>query len=241
VTDFSWFAWPMLALAAGVWALAPLGQQVLARGVVFIDLAVAQAAAAAALAATSWLGHPSGWQVQLAAAAGALLCAAGVAGLARAWPDQREALIGLAYVAGASLAMLVARADPHGREHLGALLAADVLWAGGEQVATMAAGALAVAWLQVRARLARDAWFFPTFAVVASLAVPVLGLFLVFATLIAPALWQRRGAPAWLARGGAIAATAAGMSASWMLDAPSGVCVALALALFGAGSVLLRR
>jgi zinc/manganese transport system permease protein len=138
--------------------------------------------------------------------------------------------------------MLAARGDPHGREHIGALLAADVLWAGPEQVAWMAACALAVALLQAGAgRLARDAWFFPSFAVVASLAVPVLGLFLVFAALIAPALWQQRGAPAWAARAGAVAAAGAGLAASWVFDAPSGVCVALVLALFGAGSAALRR
>jgi len=44
-----WFLTPMVALLLGLLALAPLGTQVLARGVVFIDLAVAQAAAAAAL------------------------------------------------------------------------------------------------------------------------------------------------------------------------------------------------
>ena len=244
MSELGWFVLPVLALAAGVLALAPLGQQVLARGVVFIDLAVAQAAAAAALAATTWLDHPPTWQVQIAAAAGALACAALVAGLARAWPAQREALIGLSYVAGASLAMLAARGDPHGREHLSALLAADVLWAGPEQVAWMAGCALAVALLQAgragRTRLARDAWFFPSFAIVASLAVPVLGLFLVFAALIAPALWQQRGAPAWAARAGTVVAAGAGLAASWVFDAPSGVCVALALALFGAGSVLRR-
>jgi zinc/manganese transport system permease protein len=236
----AWFLLPVLALAAGVLALAPLGTQVLARGVVFIDLAVAQAAAAAALAATTWLDHPPTWQVQIAAAAGALACAALVAGLARRWPAQREALIGLSYVAGASLAMLAARGDPHGREHLSALLAADVLWAGGEQLAWMAACAVAVAALQAAGggRLSRDAWFFPLFAIVASLAVPVLGLFVVFAALIAPALWQHRGSSAAVARAGAVVATGAGLAASWVLDAPSGVCVALALALFGGGSVI---
>ena len=43
-----WYLTPMAALLLGLLALVPLGTQVLARGVVFIDLAVAQAAAAAA-------------------------------------------------------------------------------------------------------------------------------------------------------------------------------------------------
>jgi zinc/manganese transport system permease protein len=155
-----------------------------------------------------------------------------VAWLSRLWPQQREALIGLLYVSGASMALLGAGQDPHGRERLGQLLAADVLWADWPQVMVLTACALAVAasrrWLQ------RDAVFYPGFALVASLAVPVLGLFVVFAALIAPALWQRAGWSAVGAGLGAMAASAFGLLASWMFDVPSGASVALALSGFGA-------
>ena len=232
----AWFLMPVAALMLGVVALAPLGAQVLARGVVFIDLAVAQAAAAAALWATSFLHHPDWLSMQALAVAGALGCAGTVALLSRRWPEQREALIGLLYVLGASAALLGARQDAHGRERMTELLAADVLWAQGPQVAVLGACALAVGLLG--ARLQRDRVFFPVFAVVASLAVPVLGLFLVFATLIAPALWQRAGAaPRW-ARLGAVAASGLGLATSWALDAPSGACIALALSAYGGLSVL---
>ena len=232
----AWFLAPAAALLFSVWALAPLGAQVLARGVVFIDLAVAQAAAAAALWAGALMDHPDWFTTQLLAAFGALACAALVAFLSRTWPAQREALIGLLYVLGASAALLGARQDAHGRERMTELLAADVLWAQGPQVAVLGACALAVGLLG--ARLQRDRVFFPVFAVVASLAVPVLGLFLVFATLIAPALWQRAGAaPRW-ARLGAVAASGLGLATSWALDAPSGACIALALSAYGGLSVL---
>jgi len=75
----SWFLAPVVALVFGVLALAPLGHQVLARGVVFIDLAVAQAAAAAALWAGTLMDHPDWISTQTSAAAGALACAAAVA------------------------------------------------------------------------------------------------------------------------------------------------------------------
>lgn len=234
--EHAWFLLPMAALLLGVLALAPLGAQVLARGVVFIDLAVAQAAAAAALWATSFVDHPDWLTTQAFAVAGALACAGAVALLSRRRPEQREALIGLLYVLGASVALLGARQDPHGRERMSELLAADVLWAQWPQVAVLAAAAALV--LVVSRRLARDGVFFPLFAVVASLAVPVLGLFLVFAALIAPALWQRAGASGLLAWAGAVAACAAGLAASWGFDAPSGACVALALSAYGASSVL---
>ena len=233
-----WFLAPALALALGLLALAPLGAQVLRRGVVFIDLAVAQAAAAAALAIAAVVDHPVWWLAQAASAAGALASAAVVAGLARRWPQQREALIGLVYVACACAALLAARVDPHGRERMAELLAADVLWAGWPQAALL--GGCAVGVLGLSRWLTRDTWFYPVFAVVASITVPVLGLFLVFATLIAPALWRQAGVRWAPVLSGGLLAMGLGLAASWLWDAPSGACVALGLALFGALSAVAR-
>jgi zinc/manganese transport system permease protein len=235
----AWWLAPAAALLAALLALAPLGAQVLARGVVFIDLAVAQAAAAAALWAGALPHDGPWWLSQLMASAGALLAAALVALLARRWPAQREALIGLLYVLGACAALLGARVDPHGRERLAELLAADLLWAGWLQAAWLATAALLVALLH--RRLGRDAVFYPLFALVASVAVPVLGLFLVFALLIAPALWLRSGLGALASCALAAAAGAAGLVLSWALDAPSGACVAAALALLGLAAALRVR
>ncbi|MCE2660554.1 MAG: hypothetical protein LW854_20290 [Rubrivivax sp.] len=219
----SWFAAPAAALLCGLLALAPLGQQVLQRGVVFIDLAVAQAAAAAALWVAALVDHPSWWVTQALAAAGALVCAGAVAGLARRWPAQREALIGLLYVAGASAALLGARQDPHGRERLADLLAT-----------------CAAAVLLTRRWLPNNTFFYGSFAVVASLAVPVLGLFVVFAALIVPALWRRAGLSARAAGLVTALGAASGLALSWAWDAPSGACVALALAATGVAAAARR-
>lgn len=230
-----WFVAPALALLLGVLALAPLGAQVLSRGVVFIDLAVAQSAAAAALWAMAFTDHPSFLTTQLIAAAGALICAAAVAILARRWPTQREALIGLVYVMGASLALLGARQDPHGRERLSGLLAADVLWASWWQVGLLGVCAALMSLLQRWSAqwLRRDEVFYVIFALVASIVVPVLGLFVVFVALITPGLWFRSGAAWWLAVSSTLAAAAVGLLLSWWLDAPSGACVALVLGVWG--------
>ena len=230
-----WFLWPALALLAGLLALAPLGRQVLERQVVFIDLAVAQACAAAALWSGAWLHWHEPWQTQIIAALGAILCGWLVALLSHRWPEQREALIGILYVCGAALALLGARLDPHGQEQFMLLVAADVLWVQPEQVLALAACALAVAWLtrHPSALLQNDRWFYPVFALVASVAVPALGLMLVFASLMAPALWVLRGV-SWAWAGLiCLGAHALGLTLSWTLDAPSGACCALALGLAG--------
>ncbi len=115
------------------------------------------------------------------------------------------------------------------------LLAADVLWAGWPQVAILAACALVVR--TMRRWLGRDRTFFPVFALAASAAVPVLGLFVVFALLIAPALWRQAGSGWPLTLASAGAACALGLAGSWVLDAPSGACVALMLSAYGTLSV----
>lgn len=234
-----WFLLPAITLIGGLCALAPLGGQVLERGVVFIDLAVAQAAAAATL----WLQMMSHthdpWLLMTASVAGALVCSFAVAGLCQKWPQQREALIGLLYVVGAMLALLAAQFSPHGREDLQELLAADLLWSDGVDAASaVVCGALVLAVRIFRKHLfLRDAVFFALFGVVASLMVQSLGVFLVFALLIAPAVLQRRHRP-W--RAGLIvgAAILLGLLVSWWLDLPSGISVGLLVSLAGLSCVL---
>jgi zinc/manganese transport system permease protein len=237
-----WFAMPLLALAAGIAALAPLGVQVVARGVVFIDLAVAQGAAAAALWMATSMHAPTPLAIRLAAVAGGVAVAALVAAFVRRRPAEREALIGLVYVIGAALATLGASADPHGRERLAELLAADILWVDASQVALLGTLAVGVALLgrAMRGRRWPDALFYPTFAVFASLAVPALGLFIVFAALIVPALWQRIGVPWWGAVAAATAAAGTGLAVSWAFDRPSGACVAIGLGACGAAVAFVR-
>jgi zinc/manganese transport system permease protein len=123
------------------------------------------------------------------------------------------------------------------------LVAADVLWVQPGQVLALAACAIAVAWLTRPGvdLLQHDRWFYPVFALVASVAVPALGLMLVFASLMTPALWLARAVRVWQAYAISALALGLGLGASWFLDAPSGPCCALALGLAGLGSAWMGR
>lgn len=185
------------------------------------------------------MDHPGPWRTRAAACAGALLAAWWVRHLAQRHATQREALIGLVYVLSAALAVLGASQDPHGRENLAALLAADVLWADWPQVALMAAlAAGSEVWRRaIRARVQspvwRDALFYGWFSVVASMAVGVLGLWLVFAGLIVPALLRTAGWAVWACAAGLLGASAVGLGVSSALDWPSGACVIVAVSALG--------
>jgi zinc/manganese transport system permease protein len=227
-----WWLPPLLALGLGLAALAPLGEQVLQRGVVFIDLAVAQGAAAAALWWIWWQDHPGPWSVRAAALLGAVLAAVWVQHLARRNAEQREALIGLVYVLGASQ-------DAHGNEHLSEWLAADVLWADWPQVGLMAVLVLlgqVLRWALWRWPVLsawNDGVFYGWFAVSASLAVGVLGLWLVFAGLIVPAWLGLQGWRGPWRAFALMASCALALTVSSLLDWPSGACVIVALAALG--------
>jgi zinc/manganese transport system permease protein len=183
------------ALAAGLLITAthaPLGMQVLARGIVFIDLAVAQIAGLGVVLA-DWLGYaPHGAAVQ-AAAFGAALAGAIVLGWTeRRWPEVQEAIIGVSFVVAANAAILLLAANPGGAEHLKDLLVGQILWvdlASLKWVAFAYAAVLA-AWFGLGARLGRLG-FYALFACAVTVSVQLVGLYLVFATLIVPALATR--------------------------------------------------
>lgn len=229
--------WP---LAAGLLVLAthvPLGRRVLARGIIFLDLAIAQLAVLGVIAADALDLAPDGWATQLAAAAAALAGAALLARCERRWPEIQEALIGSAFVVAASLGVLLLAGDPHGGEHLSELLTGQILWTTPGQALRI--GALYAALLALwRWRSARPGGlgrlgFYLVFALAITASVQLVGVYLVFASLILPALAVRgRPARAGLLLGWVLGALAyaAGLAASAWRDWPAGSAIVIALA-----------
>lgn len=236
--------WTILgpAFAAGLLVLSthvPLGREVLRRGIIFVDLAIAQIAALGVIVAYAFGWEDSPITVQAAAAAAALLGAVGMTFTERRWPDRQEALIGVTFVVAASLGLLLLGHSPHGGEHLKDLLAGQILWVSWPQllpVALLYAGILGL-WFWLGSRLGRIG-FYLLFAVAVTASVQLVGVYLVFASLILPALATRRIAAAYAV---GIAGYAAGLIASSWLDLPSGPTVVCALAAcVAAGASILR-
>jgi zinc/manganese transport system permease protein len=228
------------AFLAGLLVLSthvPLGREVLARGIIFIDLAVAQIAALGVIAADTLHLEPGGWHVQMIACAAALAGAYALYWTERRIPEIQEALIGTAFVLAATGGILLLAKNPHGGEYLRDLLAGQILWVTYDQLAPLALLNLLilVLWAAFRRRAGSIA-FYILFALAVTAAVQLVGVFLVFASLIVPALAIRhlRGARAVIA-GYALgaAAYALGLVLSALLDLPSGAVVVWALAALG--------
>ncbi len=120
----------MLVLSTHV----PLGAEVLRRGIIFIDLAIAQVAGLGVIAADLMGWEAEGLMVQIAAVTAALVAAFVLHLTDRRFPEIQEALIGVAFVLAATLGVLLLAGNPHGGEHLKELLVGQVLWVTFEQL-----------------------------------------------------------------------------------------------------------
>lgn len=223
------------ALAAGLLVLAthvPLGRMVLARGIVFIDLAIAQVAGLGLVAAHAAGLEPGGWQVQAIALSAALAGAAFLSWTEKRAGARQEAVIGVLFVVAASAEIILLALSPHGDEHLKELLVGQILWTTPDQVGWLAAASLPLLALIRWGGLGRRSLLFhAVFAAAVTASVQVVGVFLVFASLILPALATRgvRGA-----YGLGVAGYVLGLGASLAWDLPTGAAVVCALAVTGA-------
>ena len=127
--------WP--AMIAGLLVSAshvPMGQQVLARGIVFIDLAIARVAGLGVIVAHAFGLETLGWWTQAAAVSAALLGALLLTWTDRKRPEVQEAVIGVLFVLASTAQILLLANDPHGGEDLKDLLAGQVLWVSPQQL-----------------------------------------------------------------------------------------------------------
>ena len=226
------------AFLAGVLVLlthVPLGAQVLKRGIVFIDLAIAQIAALGVILA-GWADlDPHGWTIQLAAGAAAVLGALLLTWTERRWPEVQEAQIGVLFILAATAALLMVARNPHGGEHLRDLLAGQILWVSFPQLIWPAVGTVICMGLLAKfgESLPRIG-FYLLFALAVTVSVQLVGVYLVFASLIVPSLAVRHYAENWrlhFAFVTGVGGYGLGLILSIIFDLPSGALIVWCLSL----------
>jgi zinc/manganese transport system permease protein len=252
--------WPLLACIAIAGIHAYLGFHVVERGVIFVDLALAQVAA---LGAT--VGFLFGHDLHSPASAwfsiGAVVVGAGLLAVLKAEKRRipQEAFIGIVYAVAAAAAILIVDRTPEGAEHIKFMFVGNLLAASPGEVAGLAAlyaviGVLHFFWRKPFFAISRgetggmgrtevrlwDFLFYLTFGLVVTQSVAVAGVLLVFSYLIVPsviAMLLADGASVRLAIGWIVGVlvSVAGMIASYHFDLPTGATV---VTTFGAGLAL---
>jgi zinc/manganese transport system permease protein len=147
----------------------------------------------------------------------------------------QEALIGILFVLMATGIILLLSTDPHGGERLKEVLVGQILWLQPSDLLPLfAAYALTLAvWMFGRKRFG-DWLFYPLFAITITLSTQVVGVYLVFASLIIPSLctlYHQR--PVIKAYAIGMVGYMAGLLLSASLDLPAGAAIVWSLALTG--------
>jgi zinc/manganese transport system permease protein len=224
----------------------PFGQEVLRRGIIFIDLAIAQVAGLGVIAADAMNCEHGGIQVQVAAVLAALAAAFALHWTETRWPKTQEPLIGIVFILAATGGILLLAGNTHGSEHIRDLLVGQILWStwGSLLPIALVYGVILALWIFVRQRPG-GLGFYVSFAIVVTVSVQVVGIYLVFASLIIPALATHR----MTGRSRLISAYTIGVLAyllgivlSSFLDLPTGAVIVWTMAAIAlAGNLILTR
>jgi len=228
-----------------------LGIHIVSRGVIFVDLALAQVAAlgsTVALLAGYELGSTQTYMISL----GFTFFGAAVFALGRMRDESvpQEAIIGIVYAVSSAAAILVLDRAPHGAEAIKAMLVGSILFVTWPQIIKIALVYLAVAVLHLLLRkkfllismnpaLAKqnglwirlwDFIFYITFGFVVTSSVRIAGVLLVFSYLVVPAvcaMFFAKGVSGRLVIGWCLGfiASVAGLYASAQWDLPTGASI----------------
>ncbi len=233
-----------------------LGLHVIARGVIFVDLAFAQIAALGATVGFL-LGVEHDTPMALAFSMGFTLVGALIFSFSRLEETvvPQEAVIGITFVVASAAVILISGFTAEGAEHIAETLTGTLIWVSWPEIIRMALAYTIIGviyfvfrkpFLTVslgehdtpRART-WDFLFYALFGIVISFSVPVAGVLMVFSSLVIPAVvaflfTSRFSAALWIAWAVGAVTLVTGVVASFQADIPTGpllVCM-FGLAMF---------
>jgi zinc/manganese transport system permease protein len=256
VIEFLWVPFLACLVLTGIHVY--LGLHVLTRGIIFVDLALAQVAALGITVALL-AGHPiqsaaAYWYALAFTLGGSFLFAIS---RTHRTPIPQEAIIGIVYAVSAAAAVLVVDRAPQGSEHIKQLLVGSILTVTLKEIGTLAllygiVGAFHWAIRRPLLEISFDAatamskgrwvrwWdflFYASFGFVVTSSVQIAGVLLVFSYLIVPAAIAALLARSITARliigwGLGFVVSIVGLVASALLDLPTGATVVTTFGVF---------
>ncbi|MFL6567790.1 MAG: metal ABC transporter permease [Chthoniobacterales bacterium] len=263
--------WPIMACVLLPWLLVYLGLHVVQRGIIFIDIAMAQMASLGICLAVLLRLEPEDWRTLVIALVVTLIGAAlfSLTGK-RASVVPAEAIIGITYVVAAAASILLLSRSAHGNEEIRNMLVGDITVVRADEVWRCFAVFVAVGAVHFALRKSfllvsfnRDqAWkeglrvrwwdflFYALFGLCVTIFVRVAGVLLVFSYLIVPAVCaitiaRRTGVRLLIGWIISLVGGIAGLYLSFYGDFPSGAAIVCTfgalLILVSLGAVFRRK
>lgn len=269
MTDYlSFLFWPFVACLVLVGIHVYFGLHVIKRGIIFVDLSLAQVAALG-MTVSILLGHGLDQNITYFLSLGFSLIGAAVFTFTRNIKSDipQEAIIGIVFAVSAAASIMMVSHSPEGSEHVQHLLVGSVLTVSPVTILKTAILYSLVGlfhWLK-RARFIQltfdkdnhlpnarlwDFLFYASFALVVTSSVKICGVLLVFIFLVVPSVYAAmvtdkiglRLIYGWIF---GIIGSALGMILSFELDTPTGATVACAfgalLLFYGVYRIIFKR
>jgi zinc/manganese transport system permease protein len=261
---FELLLWPFLASLILVGIHVYFGLHVIRRGIIFIDLSLAQVAALG-MTLGILLGHDPDSDLSYLLALGAALLGAIIFTFTRGMGKKvpQEAFIGIVYAACSAAAILLVSHQPEGAEHIRYMLVGSLLTVTPAVVIKTAVAYIGIGifhWV-ARSRFLRltfepenppaharlwEFLFYASFAVIVTSSVKICGVLVVFFFIVGPAVFAalitdsiaRRLVYGWLF---GLVGSALGMIVSFWLDTPTGASIVCVFAIMLLGAIPLIR
>lgn len=256
---------PLVACLVLTGIHAYLGLHVVSRGVIFVDIALAQIAALGMTLAFV-MGYELDSQVTYFFGLAFTLLGALFFAFFRDDTIPQEAFIGVSFAVSSALSLLLADQAPHGSEHLKFILNGNILWVTWHQIFKTIVIYTIIGGIHYKVRkkmllvstnpkLAEkqglkiklwDLFFYISFGTVITSSVQMAGILLVFSFLIVPALcamlffteMRSRLFFGWIIGG---VASVTGLATSYFIDWPTGATIVATFGLFLIISLLVRK
>ncbi|MDA9818052.1 metal ABC transporter permease [Flavobacteriaceae bacterium] len=213
----------LIALTHGL-----IGIKVLERGIVFIDLAIAQIAGLGLIIAGIFLPDHS-WSYQIIALLFAILASLFFYYIEKIAPDIQEAIIGCSFVLAASLSVLFLSNHSHGSDEIKHLLSGQILFVTFKDILQHLPIYIGVIGLWfMRPKIKSGIGFYLIFAFAITSSVQLVGIYVVFASLILPAIASRdKKNPLLISWICGIISVILGIICAMIFDLPAGVLVVI--------------
>jgi zinc/manganese transport system permease protein len=225
----------------------PLGQEVLRRGIIFLDLAVAQFAALGMMMFQAFTAYDdyslfSAYGRLGAGLIAALICAFIFHVIEKKSGKYQEALIGCGFVLAASLGLLTVANSPNGGEEIKHILEGQILWSNWSHILFVLPVFIFVFAVWNLWKSKRSFLFYPLFALTIPFSVSMIGVYLVFASLIFPALAVVKVKKFKVLYGLLVSITSylLGLIISYLFDWPAGPGIIMMMALLCAAIYLAK-
>jgi zinc/manganese transport system permease protein len=224
----------------------PIGLKVVDKGIIFLDIAIAQIAVLGSIIASSFIFESHDvYFIQIFSILFSIIGALGFYLMGKIMVESKylEALIGIVYIFVATISTLLLSIAHHNSDTIELIFSGKLLFLNYNELSIIITIYIIISWLIFKYKiLNNNLLFYIIFGLVVSLAMPIVGIYFMFSSLIIPALLYKTNKNPII--NGVIFSLLViflGVLLSIFMDYPSGLAIVITYVVFGSVIYIYRH